>query len=95
MSNTRTISDLANEVPIFVGINFVADILGVSQSTVRTMRRRGTLPAPVSIGKRSPRWHLQEVIAWAMLSRGRRPATHRDWSRMRVELGFTDTAEQN
>ena len=90
MSKPHTIADLANEVPIFVGIKFVADLLGVSVSSVRTMRRRGVLPEPVSIGKNSPRWHMQEIIAWALLSRGRRPATHREWSRMRVAYGFTD-----
>ena len=90
MSKTHTIADLANEVPVFIRIDNVADILGVSQSTVRAMRRRGVLPEPVNLGKQSPRWHLQEVLAWAFLSRGRRPTTHREWRRMRVEHGFPD-----
>lgn len=84
----RTIEDLASQPPLFVKLDTLADTLGITRDTLTRMRKRGEFPEPIQFGPRSQRWHYQEVIAWAFMSRGRRPATLRDWKNMRAEFGF-------
>lgn len=87
-TTTRHISDLSKEPPIFVDIETVADTLGISRNKLLKLRADGAFPRGYGFGPRSMRWHYQEVIAWALLSRGRRPATHHSWEKIRVEYGF-------
>lgn len=47
----------------------VADMLGVSLSTVQRLVRCGELPAPIRVGG-SPRWLASEIAAWLRERRG-------------------------
>ena len=46
-----------------MGVNDVADFLGVSARQVWNLRSQGLLPEPVRLG-RSSRWRRAELVAW-------------------------------
>ncbi len=63
--------------PLLVDANGVAALLDVSLRHVRSMRARGTLPAPLSIGRRRV-WRLAEIRAW--VAQGLPPAHRWHWT---------------
>lgn len=59
--------------PLLVDANGVAALLDVSLRHVRSMRARGSLPAPLGIGRRRL-WRIAEVRAWVAAGM---PSPHR------------------
>lgn len=51
------------ELPRMLSIRHVAPILGRSETAVRSLRQRGSLPPAYKIG-RSLQWDKQEFQAW-------------------------------
>lgn len=47
-----------------VGPGELAELLGVSRSTVDRLRRSGELPAPRLMAGRLPRWRRVELVRW-------------------------------
>lgn len=55
---------LAHRPGQWIGIEALAEYLGVPVSTIRKWRAKGTGPKPRTFG-RHLRWHLAEVDEWA------------------------------
>jgi prophage regulatory protein len=49
----------------FVRVPDLANLLGVTRSTIYNWRRRGELPEPVGGPGRSIRWPLEAIRTWA------------------------------
>lgn len=58
----------ATGTPLFVSLPVVAQLLGVSQSTVKKLRQQGRFPQPVDLtgggAGRAVGWRLSEVQQW-------------------------------
>lgn len=64
-----------------VGISEVAEIAGMSRSTIRVWRVRGHLPPPITELACGPIWHRQAIREWLRDFRpdGDHPATRKDY----------------
>lgn len=49
---------------LFLTLGQVAQLIGVSESTVRNMSKDGRFPKPYKLDTRT-RWKASEIIAWA------------------------------
>ena len=49
---------------LFLTVKEVAQLIGVSESTIRNMSKAGNFPMPYKIDSRT-RWKTSEVIEWA------------------------------
>lgn len=52
-------------VPALVKASYVAELLGITQRSVRRLSRQGVLPTPLRIGRRMLRWRKVEVDEYA------------------------------
>jgi prophage regulatory protein len=51
--------------PIFLRLNEVKKVIGVSGSTIWAWVKAGTFPAPVKLAANTTAWHAADVDAWA------------------------------
>lgn len=47
-----------------LGLDDLAEIMGLSRRTVERMRAAGELPRPMIVGKRTARWKRSTIDAW-------------------------------
>jgi excisionase family DNA binding protein len=52
------------ELPALLDVKQVAQLLGVSASTVPNWVDEGAMPAPVRIGRRLTRWNAAKLQRW-------------------------------
>lgn len=57
-------TDVDHDGGVLLGYRDVAELVGISEGTLRNYRRRGYMPAPDVMLADRPRWREATIVAW-------------------------------